>query len=66
VVAEGEHLSYTLQYVCLSEKNIGATWLISLTHPGTEEHRELLCLVDHKNVRQSPIPAEDQGWGLSN
>ena len=58
-------LEILLCTICLSEKPIEATTrLLSVTHSGTDEHREHLCLADHKNVRQSPIMAGNQGVGV--
>jgi len=57
-------MKYSRVLSCLSEKLIEVSWLLSVTHSGTDDHREHLCLADHKNVRQSPIMAGNQGEGL--
>lgn len=59
----------TVQILCDSPvcpRNLfEATWLLSLTHSGTDLHRELLCLAVYEHVLENPIPFEDQGGGLS-
>jgi len=62
---ERRALEVLLRTICLSENPIEATTqLLSVTHSGTDEHREQLCLADDKNVRQSPIMGGNQGVGV--